>query len=44
VEKECSYVCKLFHIIKFCSLFCIFLTNQSEVDFRIEYVAILIYI
>jgi len=25
----------LFHIIKFCSLFCIFLTSQSEVDFGI---------
>ena len=25
----------LFHIIKFCSVFCILLTSQSEVDFGI---------
>ena len=27
-----------FHIIKFCSQFCIFLTSQSDVDFGIAHV------
>jgi len=34
----------LFHIIKFCFLFCIFLTSQSEVDFGIALVVYLLQI
>ena len=33
----------LFHTIKCCSLFCIFLTSQSEVDFGIAHVCYMLY-